>query len=264
MPILKIIIMKDKKMNIEEYQVDDMDIDFDDIKIMIYKNKEKKWINIKPFLKKIIEFLNISENLVVINEEISGTNGTSGTSGINGTSGSSGTSGTDGTSGTSGFINYTGTRDYQIVMWSGDTWQVTDKLISPGSFTFDPKKGVMSYETSEEGHYEMVFFGSDFTSGLTNTKQGDILVFDGEDWINSDSGLTYSRETLSVSNLNITDNFEFGSTMFNESVGNKIPMIITKTDTGDPIGTEGIFCINIYDNNFKIYADGGWRTITTW
>ena len=31
--------MKDKKMNIEEYQVDDMDIDFDDIKIMIYKNK---------------------------------------------------------------------------------------------------------------------------------------------------------------------------------------------------------------------------------
>jgi len=40
--------------------------------------------------------------------------------------------------------------------------------------------------------------------------------------------------------------------------------ILTKTDTGDPTGAEGLFCINTYDNTFKIYAEGAWRSLATW
>lgn len=38
-----------------------------------------------------------------------------------------------------------------------------------------------------------------------------------------------------------------------------------KTTTGDPSDTfEGMMVINTSDNAFKVYADGAWRTITTW
>lgn len=40
--------------------------------------------------------------------------------------------------------------------------------------------------------------------------------------------------------------------------------VITKTDTGDPTGKEGLFCINTFDNTFKVYADSGWRSLATW
>lgn len=40
--------------------------------------------------------------------------------------------------------------------------------------------------------------------------------------------------------------------------------IVIKTDTGDGTGVEGLFQINTFDNTFKIYADGGWRTLATW
>lgn len=38
----------------------------------------------------------------------------------------------------------------------------------------------------------------------------------------------------------------------------------SKTDTGDPTGAEGMLYYNTFDNAFKIYADGAWRTIVTW
>jgi hypothetical protein len=37
----------------------------------------------------------------------------------------------------------------------------------------------------------------------------------------------------------------------------------TKTDTGDPTGVEGMFVINTFDNTFKAYADGAWRTLAS-
>ena len=38
-----------------------------------------------------------------------------------------------------------------------------------------------------------------------------------------------------------------------------------KSTTGNPAtGIEGEICINTFDNNVKIYADGGWRQIATW
>ena len=41
--------------------------------------------------------------------------------------------------------------------------------------------------------------------------------------------------------------------------------VVIKTDTGDPTGvTEPIICINTFDNNIKMYADGGWRTLASW
>jgi len=39
---------------------------------------------------------------------------------------------------------------------------------------------------------------------------------------------------------------------------------VTKTDTGDGTGAEGLFQINTFDNTFKVYAEGAWRTLATW
>ena len=44
-----------------------------------------------------------------------------------------------------------------------------------------------------------------------------------------------------------------------------IPGVYYKTDTGDPANAyEGLMCLNTQDNNIKMYADGGWRTLATW
>ena len=41
--------------------------------------------------------------------------------------------------------------------------------------------------------------------------------------------------------------------------------LITKTTTGNPApGYEGQMVINTFDNNLKIYADSGWRTLVSW
>ena len=38
----------------------------------------------------------------------------------------------------------------------------------------------------------------------------------------------------------------------------------TKSTSGDPTGTEGLIYINTFNNVIKMYADGAWRTITSW
>lgn len=46
-----------------------------------------------------------------------------------------------------------------------------------------------------------------------------------------------------------------------------VPALVTKDTTGDPAaptGSEPTLCINTFDNTLKIYADGAWRSITTW
>ena len=41
--------------------------------------------------------------------------------------------------------------------------------------------------------------------------------------------------------------------------------LITKTTTGNLTpGYEGQMVINTFDNNLKIYADSGWRTLVSW
>jgi hypothetical protein len=43
------------------------------------------------------------------------------------------------------------------------------------------------------------------------------------------------------------------------------PTTTTKATTGNPAsGIEGEICINTFDNNVKIYAEGGWRQIASW
>ena len=38
-----------------------------------------------------------------------------------------------------------------------------------------------------------------------------------------------------------------------------------KTTTGEPATPfEGMFVINSFDNNIKVYADSGWRTLASW
>lgn len=48
------------------------------------------------------------------------------------------------------------------------------------------------------------------------------------------------------------------------TVRERIGTIVTKIDTGDPTGAEGLFVTNTQDNTFKVYADGGWRQLATW
>lgn len=38
----------------------------------------------------------------------------------------------------------------------------------------------------------------------------------------------------------------------------------TKTTTGDPTGSEGMWYVNTVDNVLKCYADGDWRTVASW
>jgi hypothetical protein len=41
--------------------------------------------------------------------------------------------------------------------------------------------------------------------------------------------------------------------------------MITKTTTGDPPSApSGTICINTYDNSISMYADSGWRVLSTW
>jgi hypothetical protein len=37
-----------------------------------------------------------------------------------------------------------------------------------------------------------------------------------------------------------------------------------KSTSGDPTGTEGQIYVNTADNAVRVYADGAWRSITTW
>jgi hypothetical protein len=48
------------------------------------------------------------------------------------------------------------------------------------------------------------------------------------------------------------------------TVRETVPTVVTKTDTGDGTGAEGLFQINTFDNTFKVYADGAWRSLATW
>ena len=45
--------------------------------------------------------------------------------------------------------------------------------------------------------------------------------------------------------------------------GGPIPALVSKSTTGDPTGFEGLFEINTFDNTFKVYADGAWRTLAS-
>ena len=120
--------------------------------------------------------------------------GTGTTTGI--TSGTSGSSGVNGTSS----LSLTGTTDYQIIMWTGGTWQVSNKLIEPGSFIFNPTSGIIEYETPESGHYEIAIFGN--ASGLTNVQEGDILVFKNGYWVNTSATFSGTDGTSGSSGIN--------------------------------------------------------------
>jgi len=40
--------------------------------------------------------------------------------------------------------------------------------------------------------------------------------------------------------------------------------IVIKTTTGDASGQDGLFQVNTFDNTFKVFADGAWRSLATW
>jgi len=70
-----------------------------------------------------------------------------------------------------------------------------------------------------------------------------------------------------INHIGTTTNSTFSIIPYVNSVAqaNTIAGVITKVNTGDPANSyEGQICINTYDNNVKIYAEGAWRTLTTW
>lgn len=71
----------------------------------------------------------------------------------------------------------------------------------------------------------------------------------------TDGALLYSADN-SAGNASLFSRTEAGIT-------GVVGVIETKTDTGDPTGYEGRMVINTFDNTFKIYADGGWRTLAS-
>lgn len=48
-----------------------------------------------------------------------------------------------------------------------------------------------------------------------------------------------------------------------DGVTGPLGLVQAKSTTGDPTGREGLFCINTFDNTFKVYADGAWRTLAS-
>lgn len=93
------------------------------------------------------------------------------------------------------YFNFSGTSDYQIVMYSGDTWKVSDKLIIPGSFIFNPTTGFLQYYTNESGVYDIPIFGN--LSGMTNVNENDILIYKDGYWINTGATSILSGGTIS-------------------------------------------------------------------
>jgi len=54
-----------------------------------------------------------------------------------------------------------------------------------------------------------------------------------------------------------------GDILLQPASGGYVILNSSKSDTGDPTGSEGMIYINTFDNVVKIYADGGWRTIAS-
>lgn len=118
----------------------------------------------------------------------------------------------------------TGTTDYQILMFSGGTWVVSDKMIIPGDTRFDPYTGQLTFETLESGTYYVPIFGGE--SGLTNLQDGDTIIFKNGQWTNT--GITLGSESGGVVNgidsfapnsgLKFLDNSTSGMTIYNTSL----------------------------------------------
>ena len=110
------------------------------------------------------------------------------------------------------------------------------------------------YEYKDPWFYELAHFGDATRSGfyIAGNQPGVLGVRNG--------GPTNIYGRLDFSNITSTN-----KTFTFPNAQGTVGTVITKETTGDPAATiEGLFAINTFDNTFKVYADGGWRTLTTW
>jgi hypothetical protein len=141
-------------------------------------------------------------------------------------------------------------RSLQFVVGGVDAWSINaNKHLVPsadGNFQF----GTSSKRPS------IIYAATSFTVGTNPSTTGQFKMPSG--------GTLHSRNSLNNGNTQLIksnathDAVELGDT--------NVPAILpyTKTDTGDPTGAEGMHVINTFDDVYKIYADGAWRTVTSW
>ena len=77
----------------------------------------------------------------------------------------------------------------------------------------------------------------------------------------ANSEITFGANALMTVPANMTLNFADLPTLRTTI---ETPRIVTKATTGDPAATEPTLVINTFDNTFKVWAEGAWRTLATW
>ncbi len=101
--------------------------------------------------------------------------------------------------------------------------------------------------------------------GIQIDKQGSAATNNYPLWFNGDdAGAVFgvSKDAQVVWDTTGDDNLTLDPQF--AAAGHYVKFNAPKTTTGDPIGVEGLFYWNTIDNVAKLYADGAWRTLTSW
>lgn len=111
----------------------------------------------------------------------------------------------------------------------------------------------------------VAIYGGNATDG--NSDGGNIYLFPGiakGSGTEGHIGLLQNSSSSIEAKLNLTQLASSSKEFTFPNATGVLGVVVTKTDTGDPTGIEGLFEINTFDNKVKIYADGAWRQLVTW
>jgi len=141
--------------------------------------------------------------------------------------------------------------DFSLTKASGDAF-ATLKATAAGSGKY------WRPAADAAGTFSMTHFdGTTYRSGM--------FVLDGSDGSILFSGTVVGGSKIKILPETPTANRTYRLPNAPTTSTLNIVGVITKTDTGDPAsGYEGQEVINTFDNTLKKWADGAWRTLSTW
>lgn len=96
------------------------------------------------------------------------------------------------------------------------------------------------------------------TGGTTVNEAKSNLGLAGTPTFVNSGGFSLTLDFDDFSSDQVIEVIEYATTSY------KLTPLLIKATSGDPAGVSGIFCLNLADNNLKVYANSGWRTVTTW